>query len=183
MIFIKILNTIIQLKKQNIFIIFYGMIPDMLSNKNFNRIVTELFVRRRKLKISLTFISQFYLAVPKDIMLNSTHYFVMKIPNIREHEHIAYNHSLDINSKDFMNLCKKCTAKPYSLLVIDATLTSGNPLYFRKNLVQRIQKLIMTIDDKIRDKKLQYNISREAEKISTLSSGKIDKYEYVTGPF
>ena len=41
----------------------------------------------------------------------------------------------------------------------------------------------MTIDDKIRDKKLQYNISKEAEKISTLSSGKIDKYEYVTGPF
>ena len=62
-------------------------------------------------------------------------------------------------------------------MVINVTLASDNPLSFRKNL----KKLIMTIDDKIKDEKLQYNINREAAKISALSSGKIDKYEYLTG--
>ena len=77
-----------------------------------------------------------------------------------------------IDFKDFMNLYKKCTAKPYSFLVIDATLASDNPSRFRKNLLERMQKL-MAIDDKIRDGKLQYDITREAAKISLLSSGKI----------
>ena len=69
----------------------------------------------------------------------------------------------------------------YSFLVIDATLALDNPLLFRKNLVETIEKLIIAIDDKIRDEKLQYDINREAAKISALSSGKIDKYEYLTG--
>ena len=56
----------------------------MLSNKKLNQIVTELFIRGRKLNISLTFITQSYFVVPKNIRLNSTHYFVMKIPNKRE---------------------------------------------------------------------------------------------------
>ena len=77
-----------------------------------------------------------------------------------------------IDFKDFMNLYKKCTAKPYSFLVIDATLASDNPSRFRKNLLERMQKL-MAIDDKTRDGKLQYDITREAAKISMLSSGKI----------
>ena len=76
------------------------------------------------------------------------------------------NHSSDTDFQDFMNLYKKCTAKPYSFLVIDTTLASDNPLRFRKNLLERIQKLNMTIDDKIRDEKLQYDINREAVKIS-----------------
>ena len=75
-----------------------------------------------------------------------------------------------------MNLYKNCTAKPYPFLAIDATLAPDNPSSFRKNLLVRIQKLTMTIDDKIRDEKLQYDINREATKISALSSGKIDKY-------
>ena len=79
-----------------------------------------------------------------------------------------------------MNLYKKYTGKPYSFLVIDATLASDNPSRFRKNLLERIQKLIMTIDDKIKDEKLQHAINREAAVISALSSGKINKYEYLT---
>ena len=63
-----------------------------------------------------------------------------------------------------MNLYKHYTAKPYSFLVTDATLASDNPLRFRKNLLERIKQLIMTIDDKIRDEKLQYDINREAVK-------------------
>ena len=62
----------------------------------------------------------------------------MKIPNKRELQQIAFNHSSDIDFKDFMNLHKKCTAKPYSYLVIDATLASDNRSQFRKNLLERI---------------------------------------------
>ena len=84
------------------------------------------------------FITQSYFAVPKNIRLNSTHYFVMKIPNKRKLQQIAFNHSSDIDFQDFMNLYKKYTAKPYSLLVIDNTLASDNYLRFRKNLLERI---------------------------------------------
>ena len=79
-----------------------------------------------------------------------------------------------------MNLYKKCTTKPYSFLVIDTTLTSDNPLRFRKNLFKKYIKVTMAINDKIRDGKLQYNINKETRKISELSSGKIDKHEYLT---
>ena len=72
--------------------------------------------------------------VPKNIRLNSTPYFIMKIPKKQELQQIAFNHSSDINFKNFMNLYKKCTAKPYSFLVIDATLALDNPSRFRKNL-------------------------------------------------
>ena len=74
---------------------------------------------------------------------------------------------------------KKNTAKPYSFLVNDVTLASDNPLRFRNNLLT--YNRIMTIDDQIRDKKLQYDINRKAAEISVLSSGKIHKYEYLTG--
>ena len=80
----------------------------------------------------------------------------------------------DIGSEDFMNLSKKYTEKPYSLLVIDTTLASDSPLRFRKNLLERILKLIMTIDAKIRVKRLQYDINRDGTKMSALSSGKIN---------
>ena len=71
-------------QKQKILVVFDDVIADMLSNKNLNPIVTELFIRGRKLNISLVFIAQSYFAVSKNIRLNSTHYFVMKIPNKRK---------------------------------------------------------------------------------------------------
>ena len=58
----------------------------------------------------------------------------MKIPNKRELQKIVLNYSSDIEFQDLMNLYKKCTAKPYSFLVINTTLTSNNSLHFRKNL-------------------------------------------------
>ena len=79
-----------------------------------------------------------------------------------------------------MNLYNKFTLKPYSFLVNDTALASDNPSCFRHNLFERISNLIITIDDKIRDKKLQYDIDREAAKISALSCGKIEKYEYLS---
>ena len=81
------------IKKQKILIVFDDMIAELLSNKKLNPIVTELFIRGRKLNISLVFITQSYFAVPKYVRLSSTQYFAMKIPNKRELQHFAFNHS------------------------------------------------------------------------------------------
>ena len=124
-----------NLNKQNkILIVYDDMIADMINNKKLNSIVTEFFIRCRKLNISLVFISQSYFRVPKDVRNNSTHFFIIKIPNKRELMQIAMNHSSDINTKDFIEIYRKCTDKPYSFLVVDTTLPSNNLLRFRKNL-------------------------------------------------
>ena len=121
-------------KENQILIVFDEVIAHMIHNKKLNSIVTELFVRGRKLNISLVFITQSYFKVPKDVRLNISHFFIAKIPNKRELQQIAINHSSDINTKDFANIYRKCTAEPYSFLVNDTTLASNNPLRFRKNL-------------------------------------------------
>ena len=121
-------------KENKTLIVFDDMIVDMISNKELNSIVTELFIRCRKLNISLVFISQSYFKVPKDVRNNGTHFFITKIPNKRELQQTAINHLSDISTKDFIEIYRKCTDKPYSFLVIDTTLPSNNPLRFRKNL-------------------------------------------------
>ena len=121
-------------KGNKVVIVFDDMIADMISNKKLNSIVTKLFIRCRKLNVSLAFISQSYFKVPKDVRNNSTHFFIMKVPNKRELQQIAINHSSDVNTKDFVEIYRKCTNKAYSFLVIDTTLPSKNPLRFRKNL-------------------------------------------------
>ena len=121
-------------KENKILIVSDDMIAGMINNKNLNSIVTELFIRGRKPNVSIVFITQSYFKVPKDVRLNTTHFFIMKIPNKRELQQIALNHSSDINTKDFINIYKKCTDKPYSFLVNDTTLSSDDPLRFRKNL-------------------------------------------------
>ena len=121
-------------KENKILIVFDDMIADMINNKKLNSIVTELFIRGRKLNISLVFITQSYFKIPKDVRLNTSHFFIAKIPNKRELQQIAINHSSDINTKDFANIYRKCTSEPYSFLVNDTTLPSNNPLRFRKNL-------------------------------------------------
>ena len=110
----------------------------MLSNKNVSPILTKLFITGRKLNISLVFITQSYFAVPENIRLNSTHYCVMKVPSKRQLQQIAFNHSSDIDFQEFMNLYKKCTAKPFLFSVIDITFASDNSSRFRKNLLERI---------------------------------------------
>ena len=100
-------------KENKILIVFDDMIGDMINNKKLNSIVTELFITGRN---------------------NSTHFFIMKIPNKRDLMQIAINHSSDINNKDFIEIYRKCTDKPYSFLVIDTALPSNNSLRFRKNL-------------------------------------------------
>ena len=98
----------------------------MINNKKLNPIVTEFFIRGRKLNISIAFITQSYFKVSKDVRLNSTHFFIMKIPSKREPQQIALNHSSDIDHT---------SAKPYSFLANNTTLPSDDPLRFRKNLL------------------------------------------------
>ena len=117
-------------------IVFDDMIADMINNKKLNPIVTELFIRGRKLNISIVFVTQSYFQVPRDVRLNSTHLFIMKISNKRELQQIALNHSSDTDFKDFLKIYKKSTAEPYSFLVNDTTLPSENPLKFRQNLLK-----------------------------------------------
>ena len=107
----------------------------MINNKKLNSIITELLIRGRKLNISIVFITQSYFKVSKDVRLNSTHFFIMKIPNKRELQQIALNHSSDIYFKDFMKFFKKYTGDPYSFLVNDTTLPLDDPLRFRKILL------------------------------------------------
>ena len=104
------------------------MIADIMTTRKFQSIINELFSRCRKINISLVFITQSYFSVPKDVRLNSTHYFIMKINNERELQNIAVNHSADIDYKDFIKIYRECTKEPYNFLTIDTTLPSTNIL-------------------------------------------------------
>ena len=121
-------------RKRNILILFDDMIADIMTNKRFQVIIKELFIRCRKLSISLVFITQSYFSVPKEVRLNSRHYLIMKIHNKKELQQIVINHSTDIDYKDFLKIYRICTKKPYSFLTIDTTLPADNPMKFRKKL-------------------------------------------------
>ena len=105
-----------------------------MTNKKFQSIIKEFFIRCRKINISLVFITQYYFSLPKDVRLNSTHYLIMKINNKTEPQNIAINHSADIEYKDFIKIYRECTKEPYNFLTIDTTSPSTNTLRFRKNL-------------------------------------------------
>ena len=128
--------TVIQVKKSIILIHLHDMMADMINNEKLNSLVTELFIRGKKLNISLLFIMQSYLKVAKDVRLNCTQVFIINNLNKRELQQIALNHSLDIAFKDFIKICKKCTVGPYYFSVHDAELASDNPSRFRKNLLK-----------------------------------------------
>ena len=110
------------------------MIADIMTNKKFQSIIKELFIRCTKLNISFAFITQSYFSVPKDVRLNSTHYSIMKINNKRELRNIADTHSTNIDYQDFIKIYRECTKEPYNFLTIDTTLPDSDPLRFRKNL-------------------------------------------------
>ena len=94
-----------------------------------------MFIRYRKLNISVLFITQSYFSVSKNVRLNSTHYFVRKINNRKELQNIAINYSPDINYKDFVKIYRECIKEPFNFLTIDTTLPASNSLRFRKNLL------------------------------------------------
>ena len=84
-------------RKRKILIVFVDMMADIMTNKRFQSIIKELFIRCRKLNISHVFITQSYFSVSEDVRLSSTHYLIMKINNRKELRHIAINHSADID--------------------------------------------------------------------------------------
>ena len=100
-------------RKRKFLIIFDDMIADIMTNKRFQAITKELFVRCRKLNKSLVFITQSYSSVPKEVRLNLTHYLILKIHNKRQLQNIAINHSADNDYKDFLKIYRKCTKEPY----------------------------------------------------------------------
>ena len=115
------------------------MIADIMDNKKIQAIIKELFIRCRKLNISLVFFTQFYFSVPKDVRLNTAHYFIMKINNKRELQNIAINHSADIDYQDFKKIYRECTKVPDNFLAIDTVLPESDPLRFRKNLFDSLR--------------------------------------------
>ena len=115
-------------------ILFDGMIADIMTNKRFQAIIIELFIRCRKSNNSLVFITQSYFSVPKNVRLNSTNYLIMKVNNKRELQNIAINHSADIDYQNFIKIYRECTKEPYNFLTIDTKLPASDSLRFRKNL-------------------------------------------------
>ena len=141
-------------QENKILIIFDDMIADMINNKKLNSVITELFTRGRKLNISIVLITQSYFKVPKNVRLNTTHFFITKIPNKRELPQISLNHTSDISTKDFIKIHKICTAE-LSFLVVDSTLASDNPLRLSKKSFKHIIKLWQLM---IRLKMKNYNM-------------------------
>ena len=166
-------------RRRKILTVFNDMIADIMATERFQSIIKELFIRSRKLNISLVFIAQSCFSVPKDVRLNSTHYLIMKTNNKRDLQNIAINHSADIDFKDFLKIYRECTGEPF--LTIDTTLPSSNTLRFRKDMFDtKIQKMTATdqieiLNRKIKQNESQYDLDRKAAKISTLSSNNLGK--------
>ena len=127
--------TATQTEKGKSLIVFDDMIADIMTNKIFQAIIKELFIRCRKLNILLVFITKSYFSVPKDVRLKSTHYLIVKIKNKRELKNTERIHSADIDYKDFVKIYRECTKEHFSFLTIDITLPASDPLRFRKNLL------------------------------------------------
>ena len=109
------------------------MISHVMSNKKAQQVLLkELFIRCRKLNVSLCFLTQSYFSVPKDVRLNCTHYIIFKLNNKRELQNIDINHSSDIDYKDFVKIYRNCAKEPYNFLTIDTTQLVYKK--FKKNL-------------------------------------------------
>ena len=120
-------------RTRKILIVLDDMIADIITNKIFQAIIKELFIRCRKLNIFLAFITQSYFSVPKEVRLNSTHYLIIKKHNKRELQQIATNHSADVDYNNFFKIYRNCTKETYSFFTIDTILPANNPMKFKNN--------------------------------------------------
>ena len=117
----QILKIIIKKEKEKVLITFDDMISHVMSDKKAQQILKDLFIRCRKLNISLCFLTQSYFSVPKSVRLNCIHYILFKLNNRRELQNIAIDHSADIDYKDFIKIYRVCTKEPFNFLTIDTT--------------------------------------------------------------
>ena len=123
-------NNYNKIRDKKVLIVFDDMIADIEYNKNFKRIIKELFYRARKINVSIVFITQSYFRALKDARLNSTHYVLMKIGN-KELKRIAEEKSGHLDYNDFLKIYNYCTREPYSFMLIDTRPTAS--VTFKKN--------------------------------------------------
>ena len=130
------INNYNKNRDKKVLIVFDDMVADIEYNKNFKRIIKELFYRARKINVSIVFITQSYFRALKDARLNSTNYILMKIGNKKELKSIAEEKSCNLDYKDFLKMYNYCTKEPYSFMTIDARPTATLP--FKKNFDEPI---------------------------------------------
>ena len=130
------INNYNKNRDKKVLIVFDDMIADIEYNKNFKRIIKELFYRARKINVSIAFITQSYFRALKDVRLNNIHYILMKIGNKKELKRIAEEKSGHLDYKDFLKIYNYSTREPYSFMTIDARPTATIP--FKKNFDEPI---------------------------------------------
>ena len=133
------INNYNKNRDKKVLIVFDDMIADIEYNKNFKRIIKELFYRARKINVSVVFIMQSYFRVSKDARLNSTHYIhyiLIKIGNKKELKRIAEEKSGHLDYKDFLKIYNYCTREPYSFMLIETRPTAS--IIFKKNFDEPI---------------------------------------------
>ena len=130
------INNYNKNRDKKVLIVFYDMIADIEYNKNFKRIIKELFYRAHKIKVSIVFITQSYFRALKDARLNSTHYILMKIGNKKELKRIAEENTGHLDYKDFLKMYNYCTEELSSFMLIDTTPTAK--VTFKKNFDELI---------------------------------------------
>ena len=130
------INNYNKNRDKKVLIVFDDMIADIEYNKNFKRIIKELFYRARKINVSIVFIMQSYFRTLKDARLNSTHYIIMKMNNKKELKRIAEEKSGHLHYKDFLKICNYGTIEPYSFMLIETRPTASIP--FKKNFDEPI---------------------------------------------
>ena len=128
------INNYNKYRDKKVLIGFDDMIADIEYNKNFKRIIKELFYRARKINVSIVFITQSYFRALKDARLNTTHYILMQIGNKKELKSIAEEKSGNSDYKDFFKMYNYCTSEPYSFMTIDARPNAT--MVFRKNFTE-----------------------------------------------
>ena len=131
------INNYNKNRDKKVLIIFDDMIADIEYNKNFKRIIKELFYRACKINVSIVFITQSYFRALKDARLNSMHYILMKIGNKKELKRIAEEKSGHLDYKDFLKMYNYCTEEPYSFMLIDTRPTARAT--FKKNFDESIE--------------------------------------------
>ena len=125
------INNYNKNRDKKVLIVFDDMIADIEYDKKFKRMIKKLFLRARKINISIVFITQSNFRALKDARLNSTHYTLMKINNKKELKRIAEEKSGHLDYKDFLKIYNYCTREPYSFMLIDTRPTASIP--FKKN--------------------------------------------------
>ena len=130
------INNYNKNRDKKVLIIFDDLIADIMRSEKLKAIVKELFIRCRKLNISIVFITQSYFRTPKDARLNSTHYILMKIGNKKELKSIAEENSGYLDFKDFLKIYNYCTKEPYSFMLVDTRPTAR--VTFKKKFDEQI---------------------------------------------